>query len=168
MFPTKDHLEQSHALHAFASEIRGKFLNIGSWIETLLADIIAEYFCRDAKRRRLFFSEVATEMRLSAKAALLDKILEHHFHEIHSGHPGLKKRLDAFRQFRNRLAHSHIDTSEAVLAAKKSDEVMFIFYDQGQTKRQNVTRAEAQRRAQDANKLHDDLLKIQRAITASA
>src|SRR5882724_11192124 len=150
MFPTKEHLDHSHALHEFASEVRGKFLNASAWIETLVADILASYFCPDAKRRGLFFSDVANDMRLSTKAVLLDKVLQHEFPQLRSAYPRLSKRLDALRIFRNRLDHSHIDTSEAALAAKKADEVTFIFYEDGKAKHQRVTRTDAKRRAEEA------------------
>jgi hypothetical protein len=58
VFPTKEHLEDSHRLHEFAAEIRDKFLNSTAWVETLLSDILAGYFCPNDKCRGLFFSEV--------------------------------------------------------------------------------------------------------------
>jgi len=165
MSPTKKHLTHSKILHEFAAELRGKFLNKSAWIETLLGDILATYFCSDVNRRGLFFSEVANDMRLSAKAALPDKILQHNFPQLRETHPRLKKRLDSLRTFRNRLAHSHIDTSEHALASKQSDEVTFIFYEDGKMKHQCVTRADAQHRAAEANQLQNDLIDIQRAVT---
>jgi hypothetical protein len=168
MPPSKEHLAQSHALHEFAAELRGKFLNGSAWIETLLGDILATYFCRDSERRGLFFSEVANDMRLSSKATLLDKILQREFPQLLKAYPRLKKRLDSLRGFRNRLAHAHIDTSEHALATRKSDEVTFIFYEDGQMKRQQVTRDEAQRRANEANQLRKDLVEVQRVIAESA
>ena len=168
MFLTKEHSEHSHRLHEFAAEIRGKFLNSTAWIETLLNDILAGYFCPNDKRRGLFFSEVVNDMRLSAKTAVLDKILQREFPDILTAYPRLRKRLDCLRKFRNRLAHAHIDTSELALTAKKVDEVTFIFYDDGQNKRQRITRAEASRRGKEANQLRDDLLKIQARVTKRA
>jgi hypothetical protein len=168
MPPSKEHLAHSHALHEFAAELRGKFLNGSAWIETLIGDILAAYFCGDSERRGLFFSEVANDMRLSSKATLLDKILEREFPQLRKTYPRLKQRLDSLRAFRNRLAHAHIDTSEAALAAGKSDEVTFIFYEDGQMKRQQVTRAGARRRADEANQLRKDLVELQRAITTGA
>ena len=168
MPPSKEHLAHSQALHEFAAELRGKFLNGSAWIETLLGDILATYFCGDSERRALFFSEVANDMRFSSKAALLDKILEREFPQLRKAYPRLKQRLDSVRRFRNRLAHAHVDTSEAALAARKSDEVTFIFYEDGQMKRQQVARADAQRRANEANQLRKDLVEVQRTITKSA
>ena len=166
MFPTKESLAQSKILHKLAAELRGKFLNKSAWIETLLGDILASYFCSDVNRRVLF-SEVANDMRSSTKAALLEKILQHSFPQLREAHPRLKKRLDSLRTFRNRLAHSHIDTSEDALAAKKFDEVTFVFYEDEEMKRQCVTRADAKRRATEANQLQNDLLDIQRAVRGS-
>jgi hypothetical protein len=82
MPPSKEHLAHPQALHEFAAELRGKFLNGSAWIETLLGDILATYFCGDSERRGLFFSEVANDMRLSSKATLLDKILEREFPQL--------------------------------------------------------------------------------------
>jgi len=168
MASSKEHLVHSKVLHEFAAELRGKFLNGSAWIDTLLGDILAAYFCADPNRRGLFFSEVANDMRLSTKATLLDKILQHDFPHLLAAHPRLKKRLDSLRAFRNRLAHAHIDTSERALAAKRTDKVTFIFYEDGQMKHQHVTRADAQRRASEANQLRKDLVEIQRAIGESA
>src|SRR5438067_9117812 len=100
MFPTKESLAQSKILHKLAAELRGKFLNGSAWIETLLGDILATYFCRDSERRGLFFSEVANDMRLSSKATLLDKILQREFPQLLKAYPRLKKRLDSLRGFR--------------------------------------------------------------------
>jgi hypothetical protein len=78
----------------------------------LLNDILAGYFCPNDKLPGLFFSEVVNDMRLSAKMAVLDKILQRDFPDFLTAYPRLRKRLDTLRIFRNRLAHAHIDTSE--------------------------------------------------------
>jgi len=79
---------RSHQLHEFANEIRGKFLTNATWIEILLSDILASYFCTSEKRRALFFSEVIVEMRLYQKTELLMKLLRSEYPEM------LTKNLD--------------------------------------------------------------------------
>jgi len=163
-FPTTDQLDQSHRLHEFAAELRGKFLNGVAWIDIVLAEILAQYFCQNEKRQALFFSEIANDLRFAAKSAVLEKILQREYPKVLASYPRLRQRLDKLRMFRNRLAHAHIDTSEATLNTKTPDEVTFIFYDDGKVKRQRVTRADASRRAKEANQLRSDLVKIRSII----
>src|SRR5437870_2868143 len=139
-----------HDLHAFAANLRGKFLNGTAWLEVLLTDVIANYFCDDKDRRVFFFSEVANRMRFAAKTALLEKILRFKFPEFHQAHPKLREKLDSLGEFRNMLAHSHIDTTGEAVAARKRTEVSFIKYKLGRMTRVPVTSTEAQRRAEEA------------------
>jgi hypothetical protein len=81
-------------------------------------------------------------------------------------YPQLETQLEAFRSFRNLLAHSHIDTSKRALSTTTRDEVTFICYRNGKVKRQKVTRADAQQRAKEANGLRDTLREIQTHIQA--
>ena len=154
-------MQHAHALRAFACNLRGQFLEGTAWLEVLLTDILAQYFCSDRRRRMFFFSEVANSMSFRSKAGLLDKIISYEFPEFHGAYPKLKKRLDEFRQFRNMLAHDHIDTSDAELSAKPSGEVTFLQYKRGQLKRVRITEEDAQQRADNANKLKKELLAIQ-------
>ena len=120
-----------------------------AWIETLLSDIIARYFCVDEHGRSLFFSDIALEMNLRRKTELLITLLNRDFPTILTAHPRLKDQLEALRSFRNRLAHSHIDTSKPALSATTRDEVTFIYYRTGKTQRQAVTREDAQQQAKE-------------------
>ena len=165
---TPEERDKSQKLHQFAAQLRGKFLNGAAWIDMLLCEIITSYFCTSQNRRKLFFSEVGVDINLYRKTELLLKILKHEFPAILVAYPSLQEQLNAFRKFRNRLAHSHIDTSKLALRAKTTDEVTFIFYEDGKTKHQRVTRADAQLRAKEANQLRDDLLGIQRLIADQA
>jgi hypothetical protein len=163
---TAEDREHVHELHIFASHLRGQFLNGTAWLEVLLADVIANYFCPDRRRRMFFFSEVANGMRFSGKTALLEKILKFDFPEVHKAHPDLRKKLDSIGEFRNMLAHSHLDTRPETIAAKKRHEVSFIKYRVGELKTVFVTAEQAKSRAQDANKLRRVLLTIQREFRA--
>src|SRR5438477_8293063 len=106
---TSEDYEHVHELHAFASHLRGQFLNGTAWVEVLLTDVIANYFCPDKRRRMFFFSELANTMRFSAKTALLEKILKFDFPALQVAHRNLRKDLDSLGEFRNMLAHRHID-----------------------------------------------------------
>jgi hypothetical protein len=163
---TPEELKNSHKLHEFASELRGKLLNGAAWIDMLLCEIITSYFCTNQNRRALFFSEIGVDINLYRKTELRLKILKREFPVILVSYPRLQEQLNAFRKFRNLLAHSHIDTSKLALGAKSTDEVTFIFYENGKTKRQRVTRADAQSRAKQANQLRDTLLQIQSRIVS--
>ena len=104
-------------------------------------------------------------MSLYRKTDLLMTLLKQEFPKMLTTYPLLKHQLDALRSFRNRLAHSHIDTSKPALRKTKRDEVAFIYYRRGRTHRQKVTRADAQQRAEEANELRNALIAIQGQIT---
>lgn len=103
-------------------------------------------------------------MRLSRKTELLIKLLKLEYPEMLTRYPRLKKQLQVFRSFRIRLAHSHIDTSRYALSTTTQDEVTFIYYRDGKTNSQKVTRSDAQKRADEANELRRTLVDIQAHI----
>jgi len=159
---TPEDFQHAHDLKVFAIRLRGEFLNETAWFEILLTDVIANYFCPDESRRKFFFSEVANKMRFAAKTALLANILRFEFLELHKANPQLRKRLNSLGEFRNMLAHSHIDTSAEAIAARKENEVSFIKYKAGRMTRVPVTFDDARMRAKDARELRKTLLEIQR------
>lgn len=114
-----------------------------------------------------FFSEVANGMPFRAKIDLLGKIIDFEFPELAQKYPNLKNRLDKFRDFRNTLAHSHIDTSAHQLAAKKRDEVTFVKYKLGKLTHVRVTAGDAKHHANQANQIRQELLAIQRRLFVS-
>lgn len=159
-------LEYSHELHEFAANMRGQFLQGSTWIEMLISDILALYFCPQLNRRSLFFSEIAYGMRFISKVELLQKVISRDFPNFEESYPGLVDRLDTFRVFRNLLAHGHIDTSPEALASRKPDEVTLVLYKAGEPKRRRVTVHEATKQADEANELRGQLLEIQRHLFA--
>jgi hypothetical protein len=150
--------EYAHELHKFASHMRGEFLTGATWIEVILSDIIGRYFCGNAKRRILFFSEVANKIGFARKIALFEQVILSEFPQFEKSCPQFKRRLDAFLEFRNVLAHSHIDTTARALAKRKRDEVTFIIYKCGKMVRRRVTADEGERRANDINALRPHLI----------
>jgi len=149
-------------MNQLACRLRGEFLNGTAWLDVLLTDILSHYFCSEKHRRLLFFTEVAGPTTFRAKTLLLEKILRHEFPDILSQHPKLRERLDALREFRNVLAHNHLDTSAQSLVKLKPDEVVFVKYKLGKTSQVRISASEAQQRADDANELRQQLLALQK------
>jgi len=165
---TESQQEQSKRLHALAVELRGNFLGGTTWVEPLLSDIIAGYFCGSSPRRSLFFSEVAHRMPFERKSRLICLFLKHEFPNLHANYPNLERQLDELRGFRNVLAHAHIDTSEAALSIEVRDEVTFVTYKDGERRLLRVTCDDAATRADEANQLRDYLQTIQQTIARGA
>jgi hypothetical protein len=163
---TEAQQKKSQEIEALCTEFRGKFLSAGAWIESILSEMLTQQYCTDPKRRSLFFSEFmdSGDITFSRKTELLITVLERFHPKVLAAYPKLKDRLDKFRRFRNRLAHSHPDTSLDRLSDGKTDEVVFVFYEDGQTKFQTVTFTEAKQRADETNRLRDELVKILNAI----
>jgi hypothetical protein len=162
---TPHELEYVHSVHQLASNIRGEFLNGATWIEFILSDLLAHYFSPNEQRRTLFFSEVANGMTFAWKVAVLEKVVLREFPKFEESFPRFAKRLDKFREFRNVLAHNHIDTSKQALAERKPNEVTFILYRLGQLTRRRVTLAEAIQQAKNANVLRAELIELQRLVS---
>ena len=153
-----------HHMHEVARRMRGAFIEGSAWIEVLLTDIISHYFVSEKHRRLLFFSDVADAMSLYQKTTLLRKIFEHEFPELLVEYPKLSQRLSKFREFRNLLAHNHLDTSEAAIARRKPNEVLFVVYKRGRASTRCLTVEEVQKLADQVNKLRKELLAIQKQL----
>lgn len=159
---------QVKQLYQFSRQVRGHFLEGAAWIEVLPSDILSQYFCSSTRRRNLFFSEVANTMSLRAKTELLAKVIKHEFPALEAEFPGLKNRLDKFREFRNTIAHCHLDTSAAQISAKRDDEVTYVVYKLGASKPMRVTMNDVQRQQTEANRLRGQLESIQERLVAVA
>jgi hypothetical protein len=158
---------RAHELHQLACRIRGEFLNGTAWMDVLLTDILSHYFCADKQRRMFFFTEVAAVMSFRSKTSLLEKILKQEFPELVTKYPRLRDRLDSLREFRNVLAHNHLDTSDQSLAKRRPDEVVFVKYKLGKISQVRINATDAGRRAKEANQLRRELLELQRRFFRS-
>ena len=94
------------ALHAMMREIRGTSIDQAIWIDVLVTDMLASFFCSDKERRALLSSEVLSgrDSSFSGRLEVLERIAKKWFPEFVSKHAQTFKRLDKIRRFRNRLA----------------------------------------------------------------
>lgn len=159
--------EKLNALHALMREIRGTSIDQAIWLDVVVTDILASFFCADTERRALLSSDVLTgrDATFSGRVDVLEKIAKKWFPEFVANHINLFDGLDKIRRFRNRLAHSHLDTSEAFLAKGYTDRIQLVFHEDGTGKTQVVTVAEFKERLRDATQVMFSLLELQKLIT---
>lgn len=136
------------------------------WVDHLLSDMLAHYFCEEKEKRALLFSEVITgvDFRFSTRISLLFSILEIRHPELSKKYGVLQDRLDKLRRFRNRLAHSHLKATAEEIKNVHKGAVTFCFYEDGETKEQVVSRDELKKRLAESSDLLDQLLQIRAAL----
>ena len=147
--------EPTQKLLKLSEEIRGAFMDRAIWIDTILTDALAAYFCLDEERRRLLQSDVLTglDTTFSGRIRILKTLLTLRLKEWAADHEDLVPKLDKIRKFRNRLAHSLIDSSEKFLSQGHKDRVQFVFYEEGQQKYQLVTVDEMKKRLAECSEV---------------
>lgn len=145
--------QQLNALYAIVRDIRGTFIDQAIWLEVLATDILASFFCTDKQRRALLSSDVLTgrDATFSGRLEVLEKIVKTWFPEVAASHASLFDQLGKIRRFRNRLAHSHVDTTEAFLSKGYTDRIRLVFHENGQEKSQVVTVTEFRERLNESS-----------------
>lgn len=155
---------RSQEMKEWAVHLRGEFLHECAWIEALLADVLSQYFCSDPQRRKLLFTNYGWTT-FDKKVDLLLAVLDLSFPKLKKQFPKLNRMFKDNRDFRNILAHNHIDTSAA--AVQSATGVGFVKYERGSKIIFTVTAEDAKARAAEAQALREILIVIQSAVVAS-
>jgi len=138
---TTAHGKELQTAFELSAEIRGKFLDLVLFAEAAISDIIARHFCPDDEEHMLFFSVVMSDpdLKFSTKIQMLEQLLRLRYSDILTQQTDLIDDLDRVRLWRNRLAHSHLDTSGKFLSKGHKDRIQLIFYEKGRRKQQVIT-----------------------------
>jgi hypothetical protein len=124
-YPAK--VQAARAIHERARQFRGRFLNSIAVIDHEICQFLTEYFCKsDDKKRELFFTDIAARMSSEGRRVLLTNIVKQDYPEIWEEYKSLIQDLKQYQEFRNKLAHSMIDVSDAALARPLKDGIGFI------------------------------------------
>ncbi len=152
--------------HIFARELRGRILNSVAVIDTKMAEILTEYFCRNSFNKDLFFSEIAIRpsFGLEAKFDLILKILKKDFDFYIKDNPNMKSEFKKIREFRNKLAHAPIDVSDKALGEDQVKGVGFVIYKDGEMRIEFVTFEMAEDYQVKINTLSSNLKDILRFV----
>jgi hypothetical protein len=138
------------------------------WLDVLVTDILAQYFAPHEDRRKLLSSEVLAgpHLSFSGRIKVLQKVVARSYGSFVQEHPALFERLDKIRRFRNRLAHSHLDTSDEFIAKGFKDRIQIVFYEEGTTKQQVITVEESDERLKECSAILLKLVELQALVTA--
>lgn len=126
--------EQLNRVFNLSKEIRGSFLDQAIPIEMLIDDIISHHFCPEEARRIFFFSITTPEISFSNKIKILETILKNSYPDLIEKHSELFREIRKVKDFRNRIAHSILDTTDAFLKKKYGDRIRLEFYKKGEKK----------------------------------
>jgi len=135
MDPESERIKAAQKIHERARYLRGRFLNSVACIERDIATILTDYFCTsDQEKRELFFNAIVTAhfFSLKAKKEVLMRIVKKDYPRYWDENNEVLKNLDDIMTFRNKLAHSVVDVSEAALARPIEDGIGFIDWEAGE------------------------------------
>jgi hypothetical protein len=165
---TTDHEQELEAVTALSAEIRGEFLDLAIFAELVITDIIARHFCPDEDRYMLFFSVVMTnpDLKFSTKEDMLREILKLRYRDILDAHGDLIDQVGKVRRWRNRLAHSHLDTSERFLSKGHKDRIQLIYYEAGRVKQQVISVDDSKAKLAEVSACIRQLVAVQKEVYA--
>ena len=154
--------EQLARVFNIAKHLRGAFMDQAIWIDVIVTDILAQYFVPDSGKRMLLSSDVLAgpDSSFSSRIKLLKKIISRSYSSFAQEYPDICDRLDKVRRFRNRLAHAHLDTSEAFIGKLYQDRIQIVFYEDGREKTQVITVAESDDRLKECSTIVRQLLAL--------
>jgi hypothetical protein len=155
-------------IYALSQQIRGVFMDQTIWLDVMITDILASYFVTDPKKRALLSSDVLSgpDQTFSGRISLLQKIVNRSYKAFADEHPNLFDRLGKIRQFRNRLAHSHLDTSDEFLGKGYTDRIQINFFKNGEELSQAITVEDSRQRLKECSEVLLQLVKLQTLVMA--
>jgi hypothetical protein len=158
-----------NALYALVREIRGASIDQTIWLDLLVTDILANFFCSDKERRAVVSSEVLTgrDATFSGRLDVLEKTTKASFPEFAATRAALFGQLGKVRRFRNRLAHAHVDTSDAFLSKGYTDRIQLVFHEGGVEKTHVITIEEFRERLSEGSQAMLALLELQGLVAAA-
>lgn len=154
-------------LHELVRNIRGACIDQAIWIDVLVTDILAQYFCPSKEKRPLLISQVLTgrDSSFSGRLDVLQKIVKRSFSDFSKRHPNFFEQLDKLRRFRNRLAHARVDTSDAFIEKGQTDRIVLMLDEGGTTKTHVVTSNEARERLAEGSRIIEAILELRKLVS---
>jgi hypothetical protein len=156
-------------LYNLAQQMRGSFMEQAIWIDVILTDILARYFAPDESKRMFLSSEVLAGpyVSFSGRISILERIISRSYVPFGNTCPKLCEQLNKIRRFRNRLAHAHLDASDAFMAKWPGDRIQIVFYEDSAAKTQVITVEENNSRLKECSAVVLQLLELQTLVISA-
>jgi hypothetical protein len=130
-----DRVRAAQKIHERARYLRGRFLNSVAVIERDIALVLTDYFCTsDQEKSELFFDHIVTShfFSLRNKKEVLIHIVKNDYPRYWDEHTHILRALDDIITFRNKLAHSVVDVSDAAIERPLEDGIGFVDWKAGE------------------------------------
>lgn len=136
--------ERMHKLLRRAGKMRGEFVDQAIWVDTLLSEIIALHLCPDKRRKQFLFSTLlgGQGVGLRVKTDVFIELLRDFCPDVLEKHPKLRADLRKVAEFRNKLAHHQLDTSEERLQHPIGDSLYLVTWRRGKETFYEITKGE--------------------------
>jgi hypothetical protein len=155
------------ALHDKDNLLRGRYLIQAIVIEGIIGDIIALSLCPNVDSRSLFTSLILNyrEFTFEGKCQILKRLMELKYPTIVNKHKDIFGQINKVKEFRNKLAHCMLDTSDDFLAKNYTDRIQLRYYDKGQMQTKEITDTDMSEKLSSCTKLVIELDGIRCEIT---
>jgi len=145
---------------------RGRVLTLSITIEHILSEIISHHFCSNEYQRNLMFSLILTESGLMFKKKILifKKLMELQYSDLLKKYPELVDSLEDVRDFRNKLAHFMLDTSEETIRKNAKEQINLIYHKNGRKHPITISKDKFFKKWEACNTVIKTLIKVRKEV----
>ena len=149
-------------------EVRGNYLVDAIEIEGIIDDVLAIHFFKNNDAQYVDFQGfILKELQFGAKIKILVSLLNSKYPNLLNKHTSLANELEKIRDFRNRLAHSQLDTTVEYIEKKQTDRIQLMFYKDGKRQYQEITKADFDKKLQEVSSVKISLMEIWKNLSES-
>lgn len=146
--------------------VRSELLHKAIVIDGVIAKIIAWHFCHNENDHPLFFSVFDIgELSFSKKIRMLNKLLKFYYSDLHEKYSEELKKLDKFRELRNKFAHSELVLPTEPLPEILPDKIELRYLKDGKNVTESITIEDANKKVKEAFELWLRLLIIECGVS---
>jgi hypothetical protein len=168
--PSSEEGKKLGALYQKDNVLRGAYLVQTIGIEGIIGDIIALSLCPNEDSRSLFTSLILNyrEFTFEGKYQILKRLMELKYPTIVNKHKDIFRQINTVKEFRNKLAHWMLDTSDQFLAKNYTDRIQLEHYDsKGHRGTIEITDTDIREKLKNCSGLLIKLMEIRSEITQS-
>lgn len=169
----KDDEQTLREFYKTAFELRGYFLDQVIWVESIMSDLLATYFCGPYRegnvRRQLLLMGLFNTGRFSFedKIELFEDMLEQENYPKKQQALNLVRKLRSVHDFRNKLSYNLVKASLSVSKRSKTGIIELEYEGMGGRKTESVSQKTIQDKLVEVQEVMEELVAIHDRIRAA-
>ena len=156
--------EKLNKIYEFDMHVRGKYTIQANWIDYYLAEVITMHFFPNVvEDHRLLHSIINNQIGFVGKIKTFETILKL-YPDLEKKFSKMVKKIDDIREFRNKIAHSVLDTSDEFLNKNQFDRIRLQFNKNGKEEYYEITKELIDGKLHDTGVILQQLIEILESI----